>query len=295
MSSFFSTLAQIAGGVLGGMVAGPTGAAIGSGLGKATDKDASLAEILGSAAMGYGGANLMGAGANAAGAAAREGITQGAANAAASESLAGGFGDALAQPGAFGGLSAPPASGLAQISPGMDALVSNPGEAMKGIGDYAMSKEGLLHGVAPMVGGAALSGMFDPTGEQGAQGLPYDSSQKYFAPKIKRTYTPQTADRFGIEQQHFQYAKGGAIPGPTGGMDDLVDTTIEDQVPAKLSHGEFVIPADVVSALGDGNTEAGNSKLYALIKMIREEKFGSPEQPPKLKKGLADLMDKAMS
>lgn len=268
MAFDFKDLLPILGGIAGGMIAGPVGAGVGSSLGKATDKEASLAEILGAGALSYGGANILGAGANAAEPAAVGKLAE----TAGADMLAG----------------AAPAGGL-------DAVAASPMDALKGAGQYAMTKEGLLHGVAPMAGGAALSGMFDQPVtplEMPAEG---STGQKYFAKPLNRTYTPQTPSQTGREQSYFSYfAEGGPVSGPTGGMDDLVDTSIEGKVPAKLSHGEFVVPADVVSALGDGNTEAGTNKLYALLKAIREEKYGSPEQPPKLKMGLADLMHKSM-
>ena len=54
--------------------------------------------------------------------------------------------------------------------------------------------------------------------------------------------------------------------------------TIDGNQPAALSSGEFVVPADVVAMIGDGSTEAGNSRLQALIARVRKEKTGSQAQ-----------------
>ena len=76
------------------------------------------------------------------------------------------------------------------------------------------------------------------------------------------------------------FAKGGDnyLRGGTDGMADKLDTTIDDKQAAKLSHGEFVIPADVVSHLGNGNSEAGAERLYDMMAKIRKARTGNPEQ-----------------
>lgn len=68
------------------------------------------------------------------------------------------------------------------------------------------------------------------------------------------------------------YVKGGAL---SGGQDDDID--------AKLSHGEYVIPADVVSALGDGANDNGAAKLDKMLKKVRQHKTGRTKFPPKAK------------
>jgi hypothetical protein len=78
-------------------------------------------------------------------------------------------------------------------------------------------------------------------------------------------------------------ANGGYLRGATGGMADELDTTIDGKQPAKLSHGEFVIPADVVSHLGDGNSEAGAKKLYQMMDKVRQARTGKKQQAPQIK------------
>jgi hypothetical protein len=76
------------------------------------------------------------------------------------------------------------------------------------------------------------------------------------------------------------FARGGNnyLQGATDGMADKLNTTIDNKQAAKLSHGEFVIPADVVSHLGNGNSEAGAHKLYDMMARIRKARTGNPEQ-----------------
>ena len=89
-------------------------------------------------------------------------------------------------------------------------------------------------------------------------------------------------------------AKGGStgeprfLAGGTDGMADKIPATIEGGRPAKLGHGEFVIPADVVGFLGSGNSEAGSKVLYDMMDRIRKNAHGSKKQikPANLKKTL---------
>jgi hypothetical protein len=54
---------------------------------------------------------------------------------------------------------------------------------------------------------------------------------------------------------------GGRVRGAGGGMDDLVPGSIEGRQQVRLADGEFVVPADVVSGLGDGSTDQGVRRL----------------------------------
>ena len=78
----------------------------------------------------------------------------------------------------------------------------------------------------------------------------------------------------------MSFAKGGAnyLRGRTDGMADKLNTSIDNRQAAKLSHGEFVIPADVVSHLGNGNSDAGAEKLYQMMAKIRKARTGNPAQ-----------------
>jgi hypothetical protein len=79
-------------------------------------------------------------------------------------------------------------------------------------------------------------------------------------------------------------ARGGkAMPprylrGQTDGMADRIPSNIDGVQPAKLSHGEFVIPADVVSHLGNGNSDAGAKVLYKMMDRVRQARTGTKKQ-----------------
>jgi hypothetical protein len=83
----------------------------------------------------------------------------------------------------------------------------------------------------------------------------------------------------GIKMARGGIADAGRyLRGKTDGMADEIETSIDEEQPALLSHGEFVIPADVVSHLGNGNSEAGAEKLYSMMDRIREARTGTKEQ-----------------
>lgn len=77
-------------------------------------------------------------------------------------------------------------------------------------------------------------------------------------------------------------ASGGKAPrylrGHTDGMADKIPSSIDGKQKAALSHGEFVIPADVVSHLGNGNSDAGAQKLYQMMAKVRQARTGNPNQ-----------------
>lgn len=86
-------------------------------------------------------------------------------------------------------------------------------------------------------------------------------------------------------------ARGGSIEGqaavPQGALGLLKGAQAgqDDSVPINASHGEYVMDADVVAALGDGNTDAGAAKLDAMRENIRKHKRSAPASkiPPKAK------------
>jgi hypothetical protein len=75
----------------------------------------------------------------------------------------------------------------------------------------------------------------------------------------------------------------GLVDGPGGGMDDMVQGSIADGRPVAVSPGEYIVPADVVSAAGDGNTGGGAKFFDDLIESIRVSKNGTSEQPRPMK------------
>jgi hypothetical protein len=66
------------------------------------------------------------------------------------------------------------------------------------------------------------------------------------------------------------YSDGGRLlKGPGDGVSDSIPATIGKGRPARLADGEFVIPARIVSEIGNGSTDAGARKLYAMMDRIQ--------------------------
>ena len=92
----------------------------------------------------------------------------------------------------------------------------------------------------------------------------------------------------GLESGNLQkglfglgYAMGGQprfLSGGGDGMSDSIQATINDKQPARLADGEFVIPADVVSGIGNGSSKAGAKRLYGMMDRVRKERTGSTKQ-----------------
>lgn len=77
------------------------------------------------------------------------------------------------------------------------------------------------------------------------------------------------------------YAHGGnpqLLDGPGDGMSDSIPASIGNRQPARLAQGEFVVPADVVSHLGNGSTDAGAKHLYSMMDKVRKARTGNPKQ-----------------
>ena len=101
-----------------------------------------------------------------------------------------------------------------------------------------------------------------------------------------RQIDPDTADREWDRRypsDNFNnvpegHAKGGYLDGAGDGMSDSIPATIEGKQPARLADGEFVVPADVVSHLGNGSTKAGAKNLYAMMDRVRQARTGTKKQ-----------------
>jgi hypothetical protein len=80
------------------------------------------------------------------------------------------------------------------------------------------------------------------------------------------------------------YSDGGRmLKGPGDGMSDSIPGVIGSKQPARLADGEFVVPADVVSHLGNGSTDAGAKRLYAMMDKVRKARTGNKKQGKQIK------------
>ena len=125
----------------------------------------------------------------------------------------------------------------------------------------------------------------------GSGGVTYFSPMQYLTPAqveaAKQVATPAAPAAPPAPAETIMYAMGGMahggisslggysdgghlLKGPGDGVSDSIPATIGGKQPARLADGEFVIPARIVSELGNGSTEAGARKLYAMMDRIKK-------------------------
>jgi len=113
------------------------------------------------------------------------------------------------------------------------------------------------------------------------------------------TQMPTSAEVVGADYDAVEMARGGIagyslggyaaggnprlLKGPGDGMSDDIPATIANKQPARLADGEFVVPADVVSHLGNGSTDAGAKHLYKMMDKVRKARTGSKKQGKQIK------------
>jgi hypothetical protein len=197
--------------------------------------------------------------------------------------------------GGFGGNYAPAATPqLGDVAvtnlpsgAGMGAPVAAgaPAGGSSGIGDWW---NGLSSGKQALYGGGAGLGAL-MLSERKKYGIP--EKQKYTGPLSQFRYDPSTyvpyrmaeggiaSLRAGGDPSLGSYSDGGhLLKGPGDGMSDNIPAKIGDKQPARLADGEFVVPADVVSHLGNGSTDAGAKQLYRMMNKVRKARTGNPQQ-----------------
>lgn len=118
-----------------------------------------------------------------------------------------------------------------------------------------------------------------------------EARSKEVRKKIDRMADPYTFAAYqsgrGLYDAALQNFAGGGLSnvprflsGGGDGMSDSIPATINNRQPARLADGEFVIPADVVSHLGNGSSKAGAKQLYAMMDRIRSKRTGRKKQAP---------------
>jgi hypothetical protein len=139
--------------------------------------------------------------------------------------------------------------------------------------------------------GKSIAGKTKPYSRTQTSNSPYAAAIKEFQ-ALNKKYGIQTAapaktnvDLMGDQDQIEYAAKGGImhglggysdggrlLKGPGDGVSDSIPAVIGNKQPARLADGEFVIPARIVSELGNGSTEAGARKLYAMMERVQKRR-----------------------
>lgn len=152
-------------------------------------------------------------------------------------------------------------------------------------------------GVQPMTGGGikslmgyAQGGMLEPE-EQKRNAIhaaaisalrgEHDDPSAAFTEFLK-TYGPDALQQMAEGGMVEDSGPGGMVEGPGDGMDDMVTGTLNGDQKILVSNDEFVIPADVVSGLGNGSSEGGARFLHSLMDRVRQSRTGTTQQPQKI-------------
>ena len=266
-----------------------TGAAVGGGSSLIQGKDPLQGALLGGLMGGAGGAMFGSAGAAA-------GEAAGAQSAVLPEAISAQTGSGI---GALNPDFAPLPGTAGAGAPGTSMLGSNPAvqysidsmpatapsvAAPQGMFDRASQAFGNLTPKQQLLaGGAGIAGL-GMISDQMRGGVPKQKEYKGALSRFK--YDP---DKY--RPYNYGYAAGGGIAslgsysdggrmlkGPGDGMSDSIPASIGSKQPARLADGEFVVPADVVSHLGNGSTDAGAKQLYSMMNKVRNARTGNPKQ-----------------
>jgi hypothetical protein len=185
--------------------------------------------------------------------------------------------------GGAGGFSAAPvSSGFTMPYSGAGAEITTPPltfadknpSFMEGLSDYGGGgKYGKFKGAGKLgltVAGMGLGGgAFDP------EPMEFETPDKYKYDPTRRLNLGDDVDSGLRLLATGGYLEGGGVG---DGMSDDIPAIIDQEQPAALSEGEFVVPADVVSHLGNGSSNAGARMLYDMMATIREARTGNSKQ-----------------
>jgi len=164
------------------------------------------------------------------------------------------------------------------------AAFSDPKAFLGNLGDGSMGKGAAKLG---SVGLPAIAGAMVPDYNANPDDNPmskYDPNRRLnlgMTTGIQNALTRDSGLR--LNQPFTQFNEGGYLETGMGdGMSDDIPSSIDGAQPAALSENEFVIPADVVSHIGNGSSDAGAKKLYAMMDKIRQARTGKEKQAPEI-------------
>lgn len=209
--------------------------------------------------------------------------------------------------------SAPGISGLSALNRQASQATNDPMGRLGRLGSGGMSFEDMMalrtnpfenmERVLPPMARASLGPYFDliqARRQREVPAAPAAPTMQDYIQAANRTPLQAAAAPTGVEQQYFNQvnpqpvlaaqggimslarggkpSSGGYLDGPGDGMSDSIPATIAGKQPARLADGEFVIPADVVSHLGNGSTKAGAKHLYKMMDRVRQARTGTKKQ-----------------
>ena len=182
-----------------------------------------------------------------------------------------------------------PYTGAMKFAPGGIARVPGMNQPMDKVDQYYTAiKSDKTGQVLQQV--MALAQQDDPNALAAISKLQQEAQMQQAQTQMQQTQAPVQAAQGGI----MGYAGGGStigsysdggqmLKGPGDGMSDSIPAKIGKHQPARLADSEFVVPADVVSHLGNGSTDAGAKQLYAMMDRVRTARTGRKAQGKQIK------------
>jgi hypothetical protein len=175
--------------------------------------------------------------------------------------------------------------GIARYAPGGIALTGGLGGIPSG-GGYQTTPDSLTpRGLESLMGNKKKRLTQEELDSSMLQGLTPAAYESVYGEGIRaeqRMASPNLA-KGGIADLGSYSDGGRMLKGPGDGMSDNIPGIIGGKQPARLADGEFVIPADVVSHLGNGSTDAGAKQLYSMMDRVRKARTGKKAQGKQIK------------
>jgi len=153
------------------------------------------------------------------------------------------------------------------VSVGMSGQVSRDGDTEEP--DIPMSYS--YDPMAQRFSEIAAMPSIDQAGQGVAKQVQNLAPQRYSYNAGNQQYTEMATGGISDAYNLGGYSDGGRLlRGPGDGVSDSIPAVIGKKQPARLADGEFVVPARIVSEIGNGSTEAGARKLYAMMDRIQK-------------------------
>jgi hypothetical protein len=165
---------------------------------------------------------------------------------------------------------------------------------------YQQAQQVPMSDYNPNSAAVAAQSVASPSYDAMMQGVAPQDFNRVFSQIMNQTpYAPQASQAPQAPQEVVKKAQGGIagyslggyaaggnprlLKGPGDGMSDNIPAVIGNKQPARLADGEFVVPADVVSHLGNGSTDAGAKHLYKMMDKVRTARTGKKAQGKQIK------------
>jgi hypothetical protein len=148
------------------------------------------------------------------------------------------------------------------------------GDTFQGTRAFGGNPQQSMQNMFAMLSGHPMGNYYAPPSSPNAPAAPNSVAEETPIPGTPGYNAPPAMMATGgISDAHYNlggYSDGGRLlRGPGDGVSDSIPATIGHKQPARLADGEFVVPARIVSELGNGSTEAGARKLYAMMDRVQ--------------------------